>query len=175
MNATRIGVDKWAITSRIFHWGSLIFLITTWALFVTYENSESDAYLNLHKAFGLSMLFWTSGRIINRLLTKTPPNLIMPKWQVALSHLVHAALYILLLAMPIAGLLMTVYGGHSVSFFGLFEIPVFVTPDRPTARFFNNLHTGVIWSSIIALSAFHILAALYHQFIKKDKLINRML
>jgi len=42
------------------------------------------------------------------------------------------------------------------------------------ARFYNNLHTDVIWQAIIAFTAVHISAALYHQFVKKDNLIARM-
>jgi len=69
---------------------------------------------------------------------------------------------------------MSVYGGRPVDIFGLFEIPVFVTPDRGLARFYNDLHTGIIWPAIIAFTLVHIGAALYHQFIKKDNLIARM-
>lgn len=167
--------NKWAMSSRIFHWVSLILLVITWGLFVLYENSENISYINLHKAFGLSLLCWMLARLINRLITQTPPSLPMPKWQNLISHLVHLALYGLLIAMPIAGLLMTVYDGHPVSFFGLFDIPVFVTPDHNTSKFFQNLHTNVIWSLILTFTAVHILAALYHQFFKKDKLINRMM
>jgi cytochrome b561 len=58
--------------------------------------------------------------------------------------------------------------------FGLFEIPVFVTPDRGLARTFHDWHTEIIWPLILAFTAAHIGAALYHQFIKKDKLIKRM-
>ena len=53
-------------------------------------------------------------------------------------------------------------------------LPIFVTPNHSTARFYENIHTGVIWPMIIAFTLLHIGAALYHQFILKDKLINRM-
>ncbi|WP_346243088.1 cytochrome b/b6 domain-containing protein [Psychrobacter sp. P11G5] len=91
-----------------------------------------------------------------------------------ISQLTHFALYGLLIAMPVAGLLTSVYGGHAVDMFGLFEIPVFVDPNRSSARFYENIHTNIIWSMIIAFTLLHICAALYHQFILKDKLINRM-
>jgi cytochrome b561 len=113
-------------------------------------------------------------RVINRLFTKVPPSVPMPQWQLLMSKLSHFSLYAILIAMPIAGLLMTVYGGRPVDIFGLFQIPVFVTPDRGTARFYNDLHTNIIWPMIIAFTLVHISAALYHQFIKKDNLIARM-
>lgn len=165
---------KWPVASRIFHWGSALLLLITWLMIVLKDNFEGGQLLSLHKAFGISLLLWMIARVINRLLVKTPPNLPMPAWQTGLSHFVHFMLYALLIAMPIAGLLMSVYGGRAVSLFGLIEIPVFVTPDRGMARFYNNIHTDIIWPMIITFTLLHIGAALYHQFIKKDNLMARM-
>ena len=169
-----IKLIKWPVTSRIFHWGSALLLLVTWLMIVLHENADNNQFIILHKAFGVSLFCWMVARIINRFLTPTPPAVPMPKWQTALAHLTHLALYLLLLAMPIAGLLMSVYGGRAVSIFGLFEIPVFVTPDRSLARFFNDAHVDIIWPLIIVFTLIHIGAALYHQLIKKDKLISRM-
>ncbi|MBF0659676.1 cytochrome b [Psychrobacter sp. NG25] len=166
--------SKWSVSSRIFHWISAVLLLITWIMMLLNNNLDSNIYIGLHKAFGVSLLFWMIARVINRVFTKAPPSISMPKWQLLLSHLSHFGLYALLIAMPTVGLLMTVYGGRPVDIFGLFQIPVFVTPDRTLARFYNNLHTDVIWQAIIAFTAVHISAALYHQFVKKDNLIARM-
>ena len=174
MNNFASAVQKWPVSSRIFHWISAVLLLITWGMILLSENMGGSTYISLHKAFGLSLLCWMIARVINRLFTKSPPAMPGPKWQTGLSHLTHFALYATLIAMPIAGLLMTVYGGRPVDIFGLFQIPVFVTPDRGTARFYNDLHTNIIWPMIIAFTLLHIGAALYHQFIKKDNLIARM-
>ena len=175
MVASHQVITKWPLASRIFHWISALLLLVTWGFFLLYENSENVSYLNLHKAFGLSLLCWMIARLLNRLMVKAPPRLTVPNWQDKVAHLTHFALYALLIAMPIVGFLMVTYGGRPVSVFGLFEIPVLVTPDRSMARFFNNLHTNVIWTLILGFTGLHIVAALYHQFFKKDKLINRMM
>ncbi len=165
-------ISKWSLSSRIFHWISALLLLITWVMILLHDNLDSNTYIGFHKAFGISLLFWMIARVINRLFTKAPPPLAMPKWQLlALSHF---ALYAILIAMPLAGLLMSVYGGRPVDIFGLFQIPVFVTPDRSLARFYNDLHTDIIWPMIIGFTVLHIGAALYHQFIKKDHLMSRM-
>lgn len=174
MNEVQPSVQKWPVISRLLHWISALLLLMTWALILLYYNTDNSLYIDLHKAFGNSILFWMVARLINRILIKAPPPVPMPKWQVIISQLNHFALYALLIAMPIAGLLMSVYGGRPVNIFGLFEIPVFVTPDRSAARFYNDLHTNIIWPMIIAFTLAHIGAALYHQFIKKDNLIKRI-
>ena len=174
MNNISLKVKKWPVSSRIFHWISAILLLVTWLLMVLYQYTDTKTYISLHKAFGISVLCWMIARVINRIVTKAPPPVPMPKWQALISQLNHFALYALLIAMPIAGLLMSVYGGRAVDIFGLFQIPVFVTPDRSLARLYNDIHTDIIWPMIIAFTLLHIGAALYHQFVLKDKLINRM-
>ncbi|WP_182406932.1 cytochrome b [Psychrobacter sp. GP33] len=167
-------VQKWSASSRIFHWVSAVLLLVTWLLMLAYGYNESKVYIGLHKAFGMSVLFWMIARVINRLFTKAPPPLPMPKIQVIVSQLTHFILYALLIAMPIAGLLMSVYGGRPVDMFGLFEIPVFVTPNRTAARFYNDVHADILWPMIIVFTLAHIGAAFFHQWVKKDKLIDRM-
>lgn len=166
--------DKWSAVSRVFHWGSVLLLVITWVMIVIHDNVEGNQFINLHKAFGISLLLWMVARIISRLLTKAPEPIAMPKWQTFIAHLTHFALYALLIAMPVAGLLMSVYGGRAVSMFGLFDIPVFLTPDRGMARYFNDLHTDIIWPMIIVFTLLHVGGALYHQFVVKDNLMSRM-
>lgn len=174
MNNTHPNLVKWSVTSRLFHWVSAILLLITWVMMLLYNNLDSKLYIGLHKSFGISLLFWMVARVINRIFTKAPPASPMQKWQQLLSQLSHFALYAILIAMPIVGLLMSVYGGRPVDVFGLFQIPVFVTPDRGLARFYNDLHTDIIWPMIIAFTLVHIGAALFHQYIKKDNLMARM-
>lgn len=174
ITSSSVAIKKWPVISRLFHWVSAILLVVTWLLMFIYQNTDDKFYIGLHKAFGISLLFWMIARLVNRLFVKAPPPVPMPQWQTLASKLSHFALYALLIAMPIAGLLMTIYGGRAVDMFGLFQIPVFLTPDRSAARFFNDLHTDIIWPLIIAFTLLHVGAALYHQFVKKDNLIARM-
>ena len=113
-------------------------------------------------------------RLINRFVTKDPTPIAMSKWQKGMSHFVHFALYLSLFAMPIAGILMSMYGGHGISMFGLFKIPPLVETNRSTARFFNDIHVDILWPMIVLFTAIHIGGALFHQFVQKDNLIARM-
>ncbi|WP_201615956.1 cytochrome b [Psychrobacter immobilis] len=174
MNNINTNVSKWSVASRLFHWISAVLLLITWIMMLLYQNLDNNLYIGLHKAFGISLLCWMIARVINRIFTKVPPALPMPKWQLVMSKLSHFVLYAVLIAMPLAGLLMSVYGGRPVAIFGLFQIPVFVTPDRGLARLFNDWHTDIIWPMIIAFTLLHIAAAFYHQLVKKDNLMARM-
>jgi cytochrome b561 len=89
--------------------------------------------------------------------------------------MVHSLLYVVLLLMPLSGFLMTQFAGRTTSMFGWFEIPLLLTPDREIGRLMNQLHTDVIWIAIVLLTLSHVGAALYHQFVKKDATLKRML
>lgn len=165
---TLFATDKWALSARIFHWLSALLLVSTWAIVEFTDNT------NLHKIFGLCVLFWVIARIINRFLTKAPASVPMPAWQTGIVHLTHFALYGLMLAMPLVGLLGTMYRGYGVDF-GIFELTPFVAEDRTLSRTLMKWHKDILWTMLCVMTAMHIGGALFHQFVKKDKLINRML
>lgn len=160
---------KYSIVTRAFHWiGALLIVIAVILI------NMGNQYIALHKAVGVSFLIWTVLRIINRFISKAPPALPAPKWQIAIAHLTHLGLYIAMLAMPTSGLLMSMYGGRATSVFGLFEIAPMVSPNRQLAGIFNELHTDFWFVFLVCLVIAHVGAALYHQFILKDNIIARM-
>ena len=168
------GTDKWSLSARIFHWVSLVLLVVTWVMIELNDDAVDFTYLDLHKAFGLSVLFWTIARLINRVVTKTPAAVVMPKWQTGMAHLTHLMLYVLLLAMPIAGWLTSMYSAEGVNFFGLVEIPAFVAENSDLADFFEKVHKDVLWTLLLVFTGLHVVGALCHQFVQKDALLSRM-
>ncbi len=171
-------LPRWAGWVRFFHWTTVILLALVWGLIALHEATEDAAglYISLHKATGILLFWWVLARFINRLVQRRldPVDVPMPLWQARMAHLTHSLLYVLLLMMPLAGVLMTQYGGRATSFFGLFEIPLLVIPDKSTGRFFHDLHTDILWPLLLVLTAAHVGAALYHQLVLKDQLLQRM-
>ncbi|ELA09750.1 cytochrome B561 [Moraxella macacae 0408225] len=167
---------KWAISVRIFHWLGALLLLITWAMIKLDANAIDDTYIDLHKAFGLSVLFWTVARLLNRVLTlkSIPAKVVMPKWQTGIVHLTQLLLYVCMLAMPLTAFTAEMMKGNVVWFFGM-EIPAFIGENRDVARTLMKLHKDVFWTMLLAFTGLHILGALQHQFIKKDNLIKRML
>lgn len=162
-------IQKYTLATRIFHWiGALLIILAVISI------NMGDDYISLHKSLGASFLIWTVLRIINRFVSKAPPHPPMPVWQTAVAHLTHLGLYVAMLAMPITGALMSMYGGRGVSVFGLFSLPSIVGIDREMAKFMNGLHTGAVFYVLIFLVVAHVGGALYHQFVMKDNLIARM-
>lgn len=160
--------QKYTLATRIFHWVGALLILGAWIAVSQADN------VGLHKSIGASFLIWTILRIINRFIAKAPPHPPMPVWQTAIAHLTHLGLYVAMLAMPITGILMSMYGGRGVSVFGIFDIPALVGIDREMAKLMNGVHTGAIFYVLVFLIIAHVGGALYHQFVMKDNLIGRM-
>ncbi|MFZ3193118.1 MAG: cytochrome b/b6 domain-containing protein [Moraxellaceae bacterium] len=174
----RMPTTKWPAAVRFFHWLSVVFLLLIFSLIVLHENTDGAGglYISLHKAFGISFFFWIVFRLANRVRQQAqqPQPVVAPRWQQLSASLVHSLLYVVLLMMPLTGFLMTQFGGRPTNMFGLFEIPLLLTPDREMGRLLNQMHTDFIWTALVLLTLSHVGAALYHQFVKKDGTLKRM-
>jgi cytochrome b561 len=98
----------------------------------------------------------------------------MPRWQLFAARLNHAAFYLLLLAMPLSGWLMSSASNFPVSWFGLVQLPDFVAADPELKDLLEDLHETLA-KALVALALLHVAAALKHQFIDRDGLLLRML
>lgn len=125
-----------------------------------------------HKEFGFLVLMLAVARLVWRLSNVTPV-LTMPRWEVFAARAVHWIFYLLMIAMPITGWLVTSAAGFPISFFGLFIIPTLIQPDPHLLDLFAEVHE-ILAYTLIAFICGHVLAALKHQFIDKDDILIRM-
>ncbi|ECG8813393.1 cytochrome b [Salmonella enterica] len=100
----------------------------------------------------------------------TPPP---PRWQHVAAQLMHIALYLTFLALPLLGVAMMTLGGKNWSFFG-FTVPVFLTPDSTLKSDIKRIHE-MLANIGYFLIAMHAAAALFHHYIQKDDTFSRML
>ena len=128
----------------------------------------------IHFMLGLSVLLLVSFRIFTRLTNAIPPiEPKLPSWQKIASALMHSLLYVWMVAMPILGWLVLSAADKPIPFFGL-ELPALVGADKETAKSLKEIHEllGVTGYWLIGL---HVLAAMFHHFIKRDNTLVRML
>lgn len=86
----------------------------------------------------------------------------------------HAAMYLMLLAMPVLGWAMTNASGHPVLLLNLLSLPTLVATDPDLADTLQEWHELGAWM-LIALVALHVLAAWYHHFVRRDDVLAAML
>lgn len=91
-----------------------------------------------------------------------------------LAHAMHGALYLLLFAQISLGFLFRWAQQEPFSFFGLFDIPTWISVDPALRHQIGGWHDNVAWALII-LACAHALAALFHHYVLRDNVLRRML
>jgi cytochrome b561 len=133
------------------------------------------ALLDFHKSLGMTALILVAVRSVYRLIRGEPsyqePPAFLPHIAAKLAHF---GLYALMLFMPVTGYLFSGAGGYSLPWFGLFSWPRLVAHDMAVAAFGQQLHHIGAWV-IGGLLLAHILAVIWHRWIKKDEVLARML
>lgn len=165
--------------AMLFHWLMAAMLIAMFALGLYMTGlSFSPEKLKLyswHKWAGITLLALVTLRLLWR-LTHRPPAMpsTMATWQRQLAHLGHLTLYVLMLAIPLSGWLMSSAKGVPTVFFGIWALPDLVPRDKALGDALQSLH----WYLNLLLAATvagHVLAALKHHFIERDDVLRRML
>jgi cytochrome b561 len=129
---------------------------------------------NWHKWAGATILALSALRLLWRLTHRPPPALPVPAWQRRTAQAVHAALYLLFFAVPLAGWAYSSAAGFPLVVFGVLPLPDFVVADRELAEALKPVHKGLAYA-LAAAVAVHVAAALKHHFVDRDGLLARML
>lgn len=170
---------SWGLVARVLHWLFLILIIGAWYAVETHEDfpkgsPERAAWMRLHFSMGLTVFALVWVRLGWRATGEVPAEIPGPRLQLLAARLVHLALYLLLIAMPLTGLLTMQLEGNVVSWFGLVDIPVFLAPAKDVAEVLEEAHTEVLWPALLVLVGLHAAAALWHHFKLKDDTLRRM-
>lgn len=175
-----MSANAYSSTQKALHW--LLFVLVLGLYGLTYaeglfQRGDPNRALVwwLHISLGLVLAALVVWRVALR-LTKGAPELpdSMTGIERTLAKVGHFALYALLIAIPVLGILLTWFRGDALSFFGFVTIPAPFAPDRDTAGTIKELH-NLFATGILILAGIHALAALWHHFIRKDNVLERML
>ncbi len=170
--------ERYGVIAQALHW-IVVFLLIGQVTVGKIAHQMPDGFGKLvllarHKSVGITILALAALRLAWRLANRPPPPPSMPRWQLLAARANHAALYLLLFAMPLTGWMMSSASNYPVSWFGLVQLPDLVTPDRGFKELMQGVHRTLA-NTLIALAALHVAAALKHQFLDRDGLIWRML
>ncbi len=160
-----------------FHW-AIVFLIaglgTVGLLFDDFPKATQPFWINLHALFGLLFFALVILRLLWRIGHK-PPELPAEAGEFSrrTSHPVHMLMYAIMLAIPPLGVVAFIWHGRAFNL-GLFTVDFGVKSDRAIFHPAEDYH-GLLVYTLFALIALHVAAALWHQFIRKDHLLLRMM
>ncbi|MDZ4097515.1 MAG: cytochrome b [Methylophilaceae bacterium] len=171
--------SRYALSMVILHWFTLILLIAVFGFIELRELFEKgtearELMKSIHYTLGLTVLLTVIVRLYFRLTTKVPLIQPAPHWvSKNLGAAMHAALYLIMLGLPIAGWLMLSAAGKPIPFSGL-ELPALITENEALADQIKDIHK-TIGNLTYFLIAAHAFAGLYHHYIRHDDTLRRIL
>jgi cytochrome b561 len=176
----RSSVEGYGAVSQMMHWITVVLVILAWLLGqfddVFPKGAARAAALFVHNSAGLAVIGILVLRLLWRFADPPPPieHTILGAWLDRAGRLAHYALYALLVAVPVSGIVLQFARGDALPLFGLTEIASPWTRDRAFARSVKEIHE-VAANALIVLAALHAAAALIHHWVLRDRTLVRML
>lgn len=174
-NTTR----RYGLLSIGIHWLMLLLFIAVYACielrsFYPKGSDIREGLKTWHFMFGMLVFVLVWLRLAARMSGSVPgihPQ--PPDWQQLSAKLLHLALYALMIAMPLSGWLLLSASGKPIPFFGL-HLPALISENKDLAKQIKEIHEFVGTSGYY-LIGLHVVAALYHHYLKHDDTLTRML
>lgn len=128
-----------------------------------------------HKWAGVTIFLFVFVRLIWRIwhgAPELPPH--MAGWQRAAADHAHRALYLLMLAIPLSGWLMSSAKGFPTVYFGILQLPDLLAKNRELGNTLALVHEALNFA-LMALVLAHAAAAIKHHVVDRDEVLARML
>ena len=181
--------DRYTRTAIVLHWviGAMVLSNVTlaWIFKIWPDYSWTQSVTNAHKTIGITVLGLALMRLLWRIAHRPPPfSPAIPRWQAVAARAGHAALYFLILAMPISGWIYDSAWEYAadvpIDVFGLFEMPriawVANMAPEPKKALDGLAHIVHEWLSYLLyfLLAAHLIGASKHQWFDRVPTFQRM-
>lgn len=163
---------------KIMHW--LVGLLMIGVLIVGFlmanilpDSIRYDFY-DWHKAFGLTVFGLGIVRIIVRHMSTVPPmDPSVRPYERILANAVYACFYVLMIAFPLSGYVMSAAGGHPISFFGI-DVPLLIAKNPMIGGIAHEMHEifGYLLAGLITI---HVSGVVVHKIRDGVNILKRML
>lgn len=165
-------------TAKTLHWLILALLIAqfvfAWTMPHIGRNTPVTTLISLHFTVGVCILAVAVVRLAWRLTHGEPaPEDGIPPWQTATARTVHWLLYLLLFVLPILGWINASWRDMPVVMFG-HPLPQLVATRARGWGWTGDVHNFLANYVLLVLVGLHVAAALYHYFIRRDGVLQRM-
>ena len=172
----------YTVTARVLHWLTAIIVVAALLIGIAMdrigEGPVADFFYNFHRSLGALLIPIALFRFYWR-FTHKPPLRCRPTFrclQRLAAETVHAGLYLLyavIIVQPMIGWIATSAYRAPIPVFGLFNLPPIWPENRAFSEALFTTHMYIGWA-LCWLLAMHIGGALYHHFIRKDRILMRM-
>lgn len=169
---------RFAWPVRAIHWIAAVLVLVAYLTTDLAEHAEDGEAvgINWHVAAGLALLLLFVPRLLARLLPRPGPLLPPPpRWSLWPHKLVTLALLLFVLVQPVLGVLSVWAEGEALAIpLTSWSLPPLLDLGEGAGDALEEAHE-VVGNAFYAVIALHALAALWHQFVRRDGLLRRML
>ena len=165
--------------ARSLHWLTVVLVVVQFAIAWTmpdiHRGTAPVGLIAWHLSIGTAILAVMLFRAVWRLTHRepAPPSSLAPALQV-ISRVTHVALYGLLVALPLLGWANASARGWAVKLFGVIPLPPLAAKGSPVGQSLGDVHQTVAIVLLVVVGL-HVLGALYHLIIVRDRTVQRML
>lgn len=171
------GSARYDSLSIALHWATAVFVLLQFFLAETWDffpKSVRHLMIVGHMSFGLALATVIAVRILWRLAPFSRRIETGRSFFDRAAKVVHQALYVLITAEVVLGVLTRWTDNQALSFFGLLIASPFGAFSKATGGFVEEIHDLNAWLIMILVGG-HTLAALYHHYLLRDGVLRRML
>jgi len=164
-------------TAIALHWATALLVFANFALSQTWDwfaKPTKGLMEDTHMSFGVLLTIVIVARLIWRWLPGHQVSSLEAGWVRLASKGTHYLLYLLIVAEAALGFAFRWGAGRPMAFFGTGIPPLIGEMARPLRRELREFHEWIGWA-IIIIALLHALAALYHHYMLKDRVLVRML
>ena len=172
--------NQFGLIAILLHWIMAIVII---GLFILgkymIDLDYYDSYYHIapwwHKSLGLTLLFLLIVRLLWKLYSpKVLPISSHTGLEVKLATSMKFLLYIFMFTCCISGYLISTAEDAGISFFDWFDVPALISLGEAQSKLAGDIHEYST-TILIVLAGLHLMAALKHHFINKDKTLIKIL
>lgn len=163
--------------AKFLHWLVVVLIaaqfVIGWTMPDIHKGTLPTGLIAWHLGVGAALIAAVAVRIVWRLTHPPAPASLSPMLGVV-SRITHALLYVALVGVPLLGWANASSRGWSVKLAGLLPYPNLLPTGSQVGHTMGDVHGVLAWV-LFALIGLHIAAALFHRFILKDQVLQRML
>ncbi|MEM5296158.1 cytochrome b/b6 domain-containing protein [Burkholderia sp. JPY481] len=167
---------RYDIVARLLHW-LVVGLVAAqfvigWTMPDVHRDTVPDGEIAWHLGVGTALLAAMVLRVLWRVTHPSPPDNLPPLFRVA-SKVTHLALYVLLVLVPLLGWINASSRTWTVRLGGLVSLPSLSAPGSSFGHAMGDVHGVLAWV-LFGVICLHIAAAMFHQFVSGDRVLQRM-
>lgn len=175
---TTASTSRYTATAVALHWLMAVLILGTFGVGLYMHGLHLSPFkikiYSWHKWAGVTIFLLLLARMLWRAGHRPPTlPLSMPAWQRHAAHVGHGLLYLLMIAVPLSGWLMSSAKGFQTVYFGVLPIPDLLAKNKELGEQLEAVHEWLNYT-MLALVAGHVAAAVKHHLIDHDDVLIRM-